>query len=99
MLNKFYNHTLDLSALNKANIVFIPKKENPEGTADYRPISIINLIPKIISKLLANRLATVLPSLISIKQTAFVQGRYIAENFLSTKEIIRHLSAGGMRLC
>lgn len=95
LITAFFDHSLDLTAVNRANIIFIPKKEHPKKTSDYRPISVINLLPKIISKILANRLAETMPDLISIQQTAFVKGRYIAENFLSTREIIHHLSAGG----
>lgn len=95
IMDQFYNHQLDLAPLNRANIVLIPKKGTPHTTSDYQPISIITLIPKIISKVLSNRLAGVLPKLISLQQTAFIKGRFIAENFLSTREIVRHLSVGG----
>lgn len=95
LMAAFCDHSLDLTAVNRANIIFIPKKEQAQKTSDYRLISVINLLPKIISKILANRLAKTLPDLISIQQTAFVKGHYIAENFLSTREIIHHLSAGG----
>ncbi|XP_078149515.1 uncharacterized protein LOC144544851 [Carex rostrata] len=95
MINQFYNHELDLTSINRANIIFIPKKECPKSTMDYRPISVINLFPKILSKILANRLAEVLLGLISFHQTAFVRGRFIAENFISTREILQHLSTGG----
>ncbi|XP_078178924.1 uncharacterized protein LOC144573109 [Carex rostrata] len=91
MLN-FYNNTLDLRQYNRANIILIPKLEVPQNTSDYRPISIINLIPKLISKILSNRLRLVLPDLISPYQTAFVHGRQIAENFVSTRELLNHIS-------
>lgn len=93
--DRFYHGSLDLREINRANIIMIPKIDSPSNTRDFRPISIINLVPKLISKLLAIRLSKVLPGLISVKQTAFMQGRYIVENFISTREILQYLSSKG----
>lgn len=56
IFDAFFHNRLDLSCINKANMVFVPKKEKPEDVGDFRPISIINLVPKLISKVLSNRL-------------------------------------------
>lgn len=53
LLYDFYNEDIGLTPLNTANIVMIPKKQDANEPKDFRPISIISLIPKIISKLLA----------------------------------------------
>lgn len=88
----FYDHKLDLWQYNEANIIMVPKVESPWFTSDFRPISVLNIIPKLLAKILSNRLRVKLPDLISINQTAFVHGRQIAENFVTTREIIHHLS-------
>lgn len=72
IVQNFYNHTLNLEEVNQANIIMIPKKDFSEQVGDYRPISVMNVIPKLISKLLANRLRGILPDLISSSQTAFI---------------------------
>jgi hypothetical protein len=55
----------DLNLLNKANIVLVPKKDSAENVSDYRPISLIHAITKIITKVLALWLAPHINSLIS----------------------------------
>ncbi|XP_043717589.1 uncharacterized protein LOC122665498 [Telopea speciosissima] len=57
-----------------ANLVLIPKKENPEVMADFQTISLCNFSFKIIAKIFSTRLATLLPNLIAEEHGAFVQG-------------------------
>jgi hypothetical protein len=53
--------------------VLIPKKPNAERIGDFMPISLIHSFGKIVSKLLANRLALELGKLISYNQNAFIK--------------------------
>ena len=61
----FLNSSLMLLEINYTHNVLIPKIKVPKKILDYRPISFYNVIYKIISKVLANRLKFILPYLIS----------------------------------
>jgi hypothetical protein len=62
----FYNqHEKHFKQLNIAHIILIPKKMDVESVGDYRPISLTHCMAKLFSKVLANRLAGYLGSLVS----------------------------------
>ncbi|XP_060200489.1 uncharacterized protein LOC132628743 [Lycium barbarum] len=78
--------------ITHTNLVLLPKKEVITTFSDMRPISLSSFSNKILSKILQNRLAKVLPNIISHNQTRFVKGRSIAENILLAQEIIRDIN-------
>lgn len=61
----FYSNRVNLNQVNRANVVMVPKRENAKMLTDFRPISVINIIPKLIAKVLSNRLRSFLSQLIS----------------------------------
>ncbi|WVZ49929.1 hypothetical protein U9M48_001244 [Paspalum notatum var. saurae] len=61
------------------------------SVADYRPISLIHSFAKIISKVLALRLAPIMNSLVFPNQSAFIKGRSIHDSFLSVRNTVRRL--------
>jgi hypothetical protein len=77
--------------LNNTNIVLIPKVDNPTSMKDLRPISLCNVLYKIVSKVLANRLKPFLTRYISFEQSAFVENRSILDNVMVAMETIHHM--------
>jgi hypothetical protein len=86
-----------LKSSNFTHIVLIPKVKNPTRVSDYRPISLCNIIFKLISKVMANRMKRILPQIISDNQSVYVPGRLITDNFLVAFETLHsmHKRSGG----
>lgn len=84
----FFSTGFLLKEMNHTHIVLIPKRPNPTMVTHYRPISLCTVHYKIIARLLASRLRTLLNKVISPMQAGFVPGRLIQENSLLMHEIL-----------
>ena len=73
----FYEGNMNLESINTAFITLIPKKQNLEYANDFRPISLVSLALKFITKLLANRLQKIIIPLIHKNQYGFIKKRSI----------------------
>lgn len=65
MVEKFFNDGIIPVGLNVTNLVLIPKKKYPNKMTELRPISLCNVLVKIITKVLANRIKGMMNSVIS----------------------------------
>ena len=71
-----------LKVLNASFLSLIPKQENGMTPNRFRPIALCNVVYKIISKVIANRIKPFLPTLVSEEQTGYVEGRKIFNNII-----------------
>ena len=88
----FLNLGITPTKFNETHIVLVPKTESPKRVTEYRPINLCNVIYKLASKTLANRLKKILPSIINDTQSAFVKGRLITDNGLVAFEAMHQIN-------
>lgn len=91
----FFNTGAFPPGINYTHIVLIPKIANPKLPSDYRPISLCNVLYKMISKIMVNRMKLLLPSIVSEQQNAFVKGRLITDNILTAYECLHAMKNSG----
>ncbi|WOL10732.1 hypothetical protein Cni_G19491 [Canna indica] len=90
-LTQFLNGNLQNQDLNHTLIVLIPKVKDLERVSQFRPINLCNILYKIASNAITNRLKTILPEIIFGCRSTFVHGRSITDNVIMAHENIHHL--------
>jgi hypothetical protein len=81
----------NMGHLNSAFITLIPKTDDAQYVTDFRPISLVHSFAKLVTKILANRLAGRLQQLASPNQSAFIKKRCIQDNFMLVQQTTRFL--------
>ena len=78
--DSFHKGSLSISQ-KRGSITLIPKGDvNLTDLKNWRPITLLNVDYKLLSKVLAKRMELLLPKLIHTDQTGFINGRYIGQN-------------------
>ena len=90
-LKEFHEHGRFVRSLNSTFLVLIPKKAGVEDLRDFRPISLVGGLYKLLAKVLANRLKKVVGKVVSSARNAFVEGRQILDAALIDNEAIDSL--------
>lgn len=93
MFKEFHEHDKLVKGLNPSIIVLISKKDDDAGLADFRQISLIGGVYKIIAKVLSIRVSMILGSIISDQQSAFIEGRQILDSVAILNEVINEVKS------
>jgi hypothetical protein len=91
ILNDFIVGRIDIARLNFRVLSLIPKIPGEDRITQFRLITLINVIFKIVSKALATKLDPIANRIISPNQTAFIKGRFILDGVLALHEIVHEL--------
>ena len=86
--DNFHRHSVFERSMNASFLALIPKKCNAVNIKDFRLISLVGSVYKLLSKVLANRLRVVLDNLISETQNSFVGGRQILDSVFIANECL-----------
>ena len=97
VMNDFHSSGVVNRGVNETYIALIPKKYGSCRVSEFRPISLVTNLYKIISKVLVSRLKGVLDSTISKNQRAFVANRQILDVALVANEVVEELRASGRK--
>ena len=97
-MTESFNHAFQsgkLSITQRRGIIsLIPKKFKDKTILEnLRPISLLNVDYKILTKAIAKRVEKVLPDIINVDQTGYVKGRYIGENIRLIQDDVIHFTS------
>ena len=87
-ITEFHRNGKLSRGINNTFIAFIPKIDSPQRVNDFRPISLVGSLYKILAKVLANRLKIVMGKVVSDTQTTFVKNRQILDGILIANEVV-----------
>jgi len=94
-MEQFYETGSIPKGCNASFVALVPKVRDPSRLEQYRPISLVGAVYKIIAKLLAERLKKVLPSVVDESQSAFLKGRGIIDSVLMANEVVEDIRRRG----
>jgi retron-type reverse transcriptase len=85
------------NSLNSTFLVLIPKENQPDSFTDFRPISLCNLVYKIVSKVISNRMKPILERILSAEQLGFLKGRRIQDAIGAAHESIHSIKQKNLK--
>jgi hypothetical protein len=87
-ISEFHRNGKLSRGINNTFITLIPKIDSPQRLNDFRPISLVGSMYKILAMVLANRLKMVMGTVVTDTQTAFVKNRQILDGILIAIEVV-----------
>lgn len=91
-IREAYENPSSIKHFNQTLLTLVPKSEDPTTPVQFRPIALCNVIYKILTKVLSNRMQSFLPALINKTQCSFVPGRHMVDNAIILQEVIHSMA-------
>ena len=89
-MKEFFTSGQILKQINHVVLALIRKWKDADKVEDFRPIACCNVVYKVISKIIASRLAPALSSIVDPSQSAFIQHRSMMDNIFLLQELLRN---------
>lgn len=99
LFDAFHARKLGIERLNHEIIALIPKVPDADVIQNFRPICLLNVSYKILTKLLPNRLGLVIGRVVSETQTAFINNRYILEGVVILHAFMKSFIQSNLAYC
>ena len=87
-MDEFFANGVFPKGSNASFLALIPKVHDPQNRNDFRLISLVGCIYKIVAKVLARRMKEVMPLIIDERKIAFIEGRHLLHNTLIANEVV-----------
>ena len=99
-IQEFFNSGFLPKTKNSTILSLVPKFTGTSRISKFGPISCLNTVYKVISRLLVRKIKPLLKDLIMPNQTAFVEGRLLVENTVLTSELVNgyHRNKGSKKI-
>ena len=91
LFEEFYSGSMDLGRFNYGIVTLIPKVPSVSDIRQFRPITVINVIFRILAKGYANRVTLLADRMTHPNQSAFIKGRYILDGVLVLHEVLHEV--------
>jgi len=88
-----------LGAINATFITLIAKRKNPQSFVDFCPMSLCNTVYKLISKVIARRMKSILSKIITEEQFGFIKGRQIHDAIGIGQEVMHTIKSRNLKSC
>jgi hypothetical protein len=91
LFEDFFKGKLDIKSLNYGVVTLFPKLDKAMEMKNFKPICLLNVCYKMITKVLNNRLTNNITKVISDNQFGFIKGRYILDGVVALHEIVHEV--------
>ena len=91
IVEEFWKTSKILKYFNSTFLTLIPKENGADSASKFQPVALCNVIFKIITKTISNRLKTILSNLVPKEQSGYIECRQILDGIILSHEIIHSL--------